>query len=806
MTDSLFKSTKTTKEFEKKLEKFYDRDNGVKFKEWLDILKIYNIIDNKIPGLFNNSKINVKTSSETGSYNLILLWIIENKDKFNNYDFDGIPNSSFINIKDEIKKEIYDIKIKKKEFKTENDVKEWCKNPTIHPLNSEIILPMSNEYFDIWKKAFKILKKIYNNDEKVLDILPKEHLLFNKTLDFLYYSHTEKNNTKKTDYLDILYLLTRNIQYTEEKETAFQTEIELLKNRFSDIPYNMYNLREINDIFIRYTDEIIDRLLDHNFNYKINNFNYLNISCISLIKSFIRFVNEENFSNGINILQYLENEKKNVNCPEWIKHMLILIEKYKIWYKDIDDLINPNPNNVNSVINNYNNKIFKFIDDPVEKYLKKYEDALEFLKNDKYKRLIDQQTLKAIDKTKYLNDAEYKKFEKLYVSKNTIRKTNVNLYQDKYKEYETLKKTNPNAKSPSPPKQRFHIELPNGKTYIYGQAKPLHIADSIVKSFKIDYDKSKTIIEEYVKIKNMSYLQLVKYVEKKSPTKEIKNFVKENILLSMTREQINENILYNESIVNISELQNRCNDSSDILTKDDYDSEHYPLAKLQLLVRLKIKNKDKYKTECVYAPALYNYLVQCINTKQPFINPLTRIQYTEEHINELMKIMKIINPNIERPYFLKPISDKKLIIEHHEIIPSKEINPLKLEFYSINIYRQFGATKYKIFHICTIPSNIDSVESDENPIATGSTDLTSSTMLYKIYKLFNDGRLLHNYVPPYCITYTDTNGITYLQYIALQIHFNNYKTVDKWLYYNTKEEVSNVFKHYAQEINNYIYH
>ena len=85
--------------------------------------------------------------------------------------------------------------------------------------------------------------------------------------------------------------------------------------------------------------------------------------------------------------------------------------------------------------------------------------------------------------------------------------------------------------------------------------------------------------------------------------------------------------------------------------------------------------------------------------------------------------------------------------------------------------------------------------------ATASTDLTSSTMLFRIFKIFNSGRLLHKYVPPYC----DEN----CTYIKLMIHFNNYETTDSWVFegrkQRTKEKLIERFKKYTEEINNFIY-
>jgi hypothetical protein len=57
---------------------------GEKIISWLDFLKTYNITDGKIPGLLNNSKIQINTAKKDGVYNLILLWIKNNMDKFTN--------------------------------------------------------------------------------------------------------------------------------------------------------------------------------------------------------------------------------------------------------------------------------------------------------------------------------------------------------------------------------------------------------------------------------------------------------------------------------------------------------------------------------------------------------------------------------------------------------------------------------------------------------------------------------------------------------------------------------------------------
>ena len=58
----------------KKLNELYAQ-NKEKIIEWLDKIKVYDIKDNKIPGLFNKSKLQVITENKNGVYNLILKWI-----------------------------------------------------------------------------------------------------------------------------------------------------------------------------------------------------------------------------------------------------------------------------------------------------------------------------------------------------------------------------------------------------------------------------------------------------------------------------------------------------------------------------------------------------------------------------------------------------------------------------------------------------------------------------------------------------------------------------------------------------------
>ena len=87
--------SKKEKDLYKSLDKLYNKDKaGIYY--WLDELKVYKSDDGKIPGLLNNSKIQIITATEDGTYNLILQWIKNNPDKFADYDFTGVPDSAFI--------------------------------------------------------------------------------------------------------------------------------------------------------------------------------------------------------------------------------------------------------------------------------------------------------------------------------------------------------------------------------------------------------------------------------------------------------------------------------------------------------------------------------------------------------------------------------------------------------------------------------------------------------------------------------------------------------------------------------------
>ncbi len=836
-------SVKREKEIFTKLNRILKKDETLKeITKWLEGLKLYNFPNGKIPGLLNSSKLSLETATEEGGYNLILKWISLNLDKFDGFDFNGIPPSIVagnisIDLSNISAPQDTDagtnIRSPKKTFKTEEDVKRWISEPETHPITGLKMSPMSSTYADIYEKAYKIMKKIKGSSLQtnrwVYTNFPKNHRLFGN-LDFLYHIFIENEKEPKFDRYsiysvtdsegwwevkmnyDLCKLLRRGIENTEEKDNVLDTEIELIKNRF--------NLKQISGHLSNNYTEILASI-DLLFKEMIKNLISVSVRPIDFkklkISDIVKVIEEghftksalliidlmENykFSNGKIIIDYIKEIVNRVpaylrsvsDIPEF-NNAINVYDKYKKTYNDYHNLLDPN----SGIVDNYEDKKFDIIEDPLDDYFKKYEEKFKKIKSPKFSTLIDLTSFTPIPNNRFLNDKQYKSFKELKDKMEDEYKKSKLKYEMSIWEYKSIKETTPTAKSPTPPK-RPTIKLENGQTYMYGNIEPKHIKDELVKEFSSEYKKVKPLIDIYNKIKDMSYLELIKQETGKFQTEEAKELIKKHPLLSMNRENINDNLLYD-----YSGDENKCSEPTDILSNEEFDNDNYPLAKLQLMVTLKFTNPNR--TECVYAPKLYNLLVSSINNREPFINPITRIKYSEEHINQVMDIMKIvINPDIERPIFLKPINDTGLFIDYKPLRSQTTGGPTwkrYLNWYNISIYRKFGDEIYKIYDLCTIPADLES----DNDFATASTDLTSSVMLFRIFKLFKDGRLLHNYVPPYYII----DG-PYIKYVKLMIHFNRYKSSEDWIYdretnsERDKGQFIDMFKRYASEINNFIY-
>ena len=819
--------SKKEKDLYKSLDKLYNKDKaGIYY--WLDELKIYKSDDGKIPGLLNNSKIQILTATEDGTYNLILQWIKKNADKFADYDFTGVPDSAFIT-SDELLDGLEagadgtgparSSKVVLK-FKTVQDVERWFKEPEIHPIKGTPMSAMSNEYYNIYEKAYTIMKNsgiiaTLDNDYTVMrSLFPKNHLLFGD-IDLVYYTcvknyypHLYKRIYQdKENILAICKLLTEKLEDTVDTTTVLETEMELLRNRFNSTPiwdkHSRSNMSLIKDLIDDFRSDLANTFLEKDYMYRYEypqRVNAIQEEVGWTVKGywFIKFLETNKMANGETPIKYFINVLKKPHPPNWISQALKLYNDYKALIKDIDECFNP----ASGIVENAEDKKLIPINDPLDEYFEVYEKDLAEIRKPIYSKLIDLTTFKPKENLKYLNDAEYAAFKK--------EKDRYDELWEKYKDVRESYDKNKRGSSPKPP-EKPKITLPWGAVHTIGrQIDPMHIKDDVVVKFREEYAKAQPIIDDYNRIKSMSYKELMYHVGD-SPSSSKKRFIESNELLSMTKQEIADNVLYD-----YSDLADKCSENIDILTNEELDDENYPLSKLQLMVRMKVytPDKKKYRTECIYAPKLYNYLIKCINSKEPFINPVTKAKYTPENIEELMKVMRIINPKIEVPVFIKHRNDTKLKVNYvtHEVnlrvlgadasfngIPSLRFNEMYLS-------RMIAGVEKVVHVICYIPDDIEAT----GTFATGSADLNSYTMLVNIYKLFNEGRLLYNYLPPYNVPIEGTtNRYTYLK---PQIHFNRIRSINNWVRKSnydttllTKQEFIDRFKHYAQEINNYIF-
>lgn len=839
-----------------------------KIIDWLDDIsknKETYINNNNVPSLFSEgSKIAIIGKTETVQYNLILKFIKENIDEFSDYDFSNIPDTDFTVISDinqGMGAAIGTATIEpRKPYKTVEDVKRWASNPLEDPISGKKIKEFSNSYVDYYYKGFDIIMednhKLLNEKgidyiKRILyDILPKNHLLFNGEIDLLFlqkfylYNKKKRKNYDitlpdniKASYLNVYDGFDYKMNIAKLFDISFDidtdildniTELEIIlvktlldnKTKINNYYFNTNakilanNINNINDILFVYFFENIDteKIKNKEIISLLNELKYYNSDFFLKGISFKILLDDFKFSNGKKIFDYLNENKNQIDeCKIGID----IYNRISPIYKEIEEFIL----NKNGDIDNYEMKEYKQLDDPIESLFKDYEDKLKIFREQPFSQLINQNTYEPIDTNLYLNDKQKKSFDKERSILEKSFKKEHEEYLKKLNKYNSLSKTERSkSKSPSTPKMPI-ITLPSKQKFIISlqksQKSPKHIPDKIVNDFNEKYKEYKDIIKDYNMKKEMGYLELLREFKKSSPSKKISS---NNQLLKLKRDDFITDVLYD-----YSDLENKCNDSNDILTNEDFSDDNYPLSKLQLMVRLKIPFKksdgtETFKTECYYAPRLFNYYIETVNKGINFINPITRVKYSDEHINELMKVIRLIKPDIERPIKVKPINDKKLemIIE---VVRGGHNNPSifnginSVEFAKIKIVRKLNPNKppNEIYTLCVIPLGVG-VGSDAI-FNTQSSDLNSESMIFTIHKLFNEGKLLLNYLPPYYNKYTDQNGMVVRRYIALLIHFNKYRYTEDWLVnrnnpniinsFKTTDEFIDMFKLYATEINNY---
>ena len=668
----------------------------------------------------------------------------------------------------------------------------WLNDPTKDPRNGNTIYPFSARYNELYMRTFQELRKKNKDksnfdDKNILEMMPKNHLLFKDAdggYDMLYFRLCMKGNqyaqkimpankNKYTDLEGIYRPLGRTkiyYEYNDQGDTIQKIEMKYCNQLVWDEFVSGTRMKDIeNNIINRITTLSIENIKT-SYDYK------------NMYKVF-KFIKETYITkdDGTRILIFDDTMSKTSAMYKAMLQPLINV------CVDLVDLVEGN------VIENKENKVFNKIDDPIDKFFEKYEEELKFMIDPKYVGLIDLTTYKLVDRM-FKSDEEYDKFVKDVKDK-------MKNYTKKLEDYNKMLESGRNSKSPTPP-QRPMIKLPNGRPLMISNQRPIdeqmpkYVNDSVYKEFKKLYERKKDILEEYVKEKNKPLKELLK----KSDFNSYSGSSSSKKRIGMSRDEIVEKHLYSDMSPG---NKNRCSESVDYLTNEEFEDSNYPLAKLQLMVKLKFKDSDNklIRTDCVYAPVIYNQMVEDVNKKKPLMSRYKE-PLTDEHVKQIMRKMKLIDKNIEVPVFIKPIHDTKLMIEQknphyvrmYDDVKKKTYNQL---FIDIVITRKFGSLPRDLITVCSIPDDI-------NVEDTGSTDLTSSMMMFRIFKLFNDGRLLHSYVPPYG---KKISIVGYLRF-NIMVHFNNIKTSSMWVkdYRNNykernRSELIKMFKSYALEVN-----
>ena len=662
-----------------------------------------------------------------------------------------------------------------KKLKYIKSLDKWLKNPSYNPLTkqNDIILSLKEDsnYVMLYNKAFQLLRKNGTKTHNILKKLPKNHLLFNNKVDYLYVYYNLDNDKFPYEGKDKKYLLYKN--YVKANKNINKNINENII--FDKISYIIdYKNIEPN----KYEEEIINEC-----------YNYM-VSCVDY---FIKLIRYNIFSNYT--LEKLEEEYKikGIETMKEIKNIVNFFNLIKYNYGN-------NKYNFNDDLyeNDFNNTtieeailiavdVFKMID-----YTNNGKDVIEIITESKLK-IIEDPLIKLLSKKEFKN-IDIANLE--LPSQNMTNKQ----YTRLTKEYTRLSKNFNKSKSillsqsKSPPKRPI-LEMPNKTKLLIGIHKipKQNYTDNEYKNMITNYEKNKHIIDLYKELINTGFLDLKSkasssksMTSSKSSSKSMassKSLSKSisssnsNSMLNKSREDIIKEDLFNENITDDSRLL-RCINETDIISQDDFNNKTYPLAKLQLMTKLKIKDNNGkiLRTDCYYTPNLYNYLINKANNKEPFTDPYNgKYILTDNDVNNVMKIMKIIDPKLEKPRYVKNSNDKQFMINAY-------VNEYNL--YNVYIYRIFGNTKFKILTLFVFPSNIEVMD-------TGSADITSSTLLLKIIELFNNGKLMETYLPPYQIDDF---------YLLPDINYNAYNDVNKWITMRRKKKID-LFKRMATEIN-----
>lgn len=630
------------------------------------------------------------------------------------------------------------------EMSTE-DVKIWLSKPLINPYDNskiDVNIKSSSIYAKLYTRTYDFLKENGKDYNEILETLPKQHLLFNEQLDILY-EYVSRNDVDYTETHNSKYGIIFDGLFHEKNQKYIMNSDAIKKTIFANDDDKKHLERQILKIM---STDIVEFLIEkykfsENSNRKLltdrNFYNQYNMNWFEFIrkkimtfKMFLQSIDH----NYDEITREFDEIATNATFSD-MKTVFQCFQYYNDFINDMQELMNYHTAKSNMEI----------IEDPL----------MNILQDPKFSE-IDMDNLE-LKKRFFSSDEDYQKF--------------LSEYNKKLDEYNKKEKGN----SKSPPK-RPEMEVFNNisnslvKIQVGRFIIPQHINDSDYEKMKKEYNKKEHILNEYKLFIEKGFLDLTGRNNDNIDEYDIPN-------LKLTKKEILENDLTNKDSSN--DQKNKCNGNIDIMTQERFDEEFYPYAKLQLMVKLKSRDKNGNikRTDCFYAPNIYNYIVHQAQNNKKYTNPLTKEELSRENLDDIMKSMKIIDKNLRLPNEL--IIDNKLRIEH-EIVKEKGE-----EYYKVYIVRNFAKTDIIICNICYIPCNINFDD-------TGVTNMTSDGLLSNVQELFKKGKLLHIYIPPY------NKGYSYIK--IPEIDMMNTTSIWKNKFKNEKIEL---FKDYCIRIASY---
>jgi hypothetical protein len=669
----------------------------------------------------------------------------------------------------------------------EDIITKWIKNPKKNPYTSlkiHVSLLNDSTYAKLYKLAYDHYKKLNFTPLDIKKKLPNNHLFLND-IDILFYNENKDTSLfsdSKFFYEEILYIIHQNpdVDYYGYKKLIISYIVEYF------IDYIYEYLRYVFYLKSTFFDELSEYVAELDAIYNKFNMTCGIIQKFNMYSDFYKMLKNYKIHDKLNNKLLQEFDEDDIYEYDIIINNIInsdnVCSTFSIFFDELYYIYNYKNDPDNSPFINIDNKKFiELEEDPLISILKKI--GIENL---------DPESLELPDRI-FSNDEEYEKYQKRYMKiKNT--------YTGKMDTWRSTLDVN-DKKTPTPPRHPT-MKLPNGKILdVATQFLPYHIKDNKYNELVKTYNDNKASLNLYKKLVNVGILDLIKYSENpKSPqdgtvkyykkliTRQIEKVLKKSNKLKDAPPLLEKDKQYFLKNVLDGNTEHTCNANIDIFTQKDFKES--PLFKLQLIFQLHSEYGGKHRIDCFYAPNFYNHIVNKINNKLPITNPVTNAvlsdKESEKAINDIMKIMKILVPNIEVPYFIPPPYDNEYIIKHKRIYYNSEL------YYKIYTVRKIADVEIKIFDICVIPAEIK--EKD-----TKSNDITSDEFLKKIIELFNNGSLMHSYVPPYYIE--DTDG--YKLYFKLGLHLNNYYVVQQWIQLSWEEKVKK-FIHIYEELRNFI--